>query len=379
MSTTITVAAPPTTEEVAADFLAWVGAQNEVLTDINPGSQVRTMAEAIGSVVDTESVIAQALAFQALVYAAFKAFNVIPLPAVAAVVPLVFSTGSGLNPPTVPVAVTVPAGTTTQTVGGTQFATIQDGVIPLGGTTVTVPAAAVTAGAVGNVPAGSITQILTSLPYPLQVNNAVAATGGTDAETPAQTLARFTAVVASIGLGTPVAIANACIGVTASGTSEMVRYATVYEPWIAQALAGVQNPAAGFQVYVDNGSGTASVGLLTAVTAKLNGNFATGDEGNRPAGVPYGVNVVVPVVANVLAAPTADPAAIVRALVAQVTGTVRWRESVLMMAGAGVTTFYEVGAGKVLSGLIKRIADGARASAIGTPDDVAAFKAARGA
>ena len=63
------------------------------------------------------------------------------------------------------------------------------------------------------------------------------------------------------------------------------------------------------------------------------------------------------------------------ALVAQVTGTVRWRESVAFMAGAGVKTFYEVGAGKVLSGLIKRIADGASASAIGSPEDIAAFKA----
>jgi len=88
---------------------------------------------------------------------------------------------------------------------------------------------------------------------------------------------------------------------------------------------------------------------------------------------------VVPVVSNVLARPIQDPAEIVRALVAQVTGTVRWRESVASMAQAGVTTFYEVGAGKVLSGLVKRIADGASASAIGTPDDVAAFKAAKAA
>jgi len=85
----------------------------------------------------------------------------------------------------------------------------------------------------------------------------------------------------------------------------------------------------------------------------------------------------VPVVANVLAKPIREPAEIMRALVAQVTGTVRWRESVAFMAAAGVQTFYEIGAGKVLSGLIKRIADGASASAIGAPDDIAAFKAAR--
>jgi [acyl-carrier-protein] S-malonyltransferase len=84
---------------------------------------------------------------------------------------------------------------------------------------------------------------------------------------------------------------------------------------------------------------------------------------------------VVPVVSNVLAKAIQDPAEIVRALVAQVTGTVRWRESVAYMADAGVKTFYEIGAGKVLSGLIKRIADGATSTAVGSPEDVAAFKA----
>jgi len=84
----------------------------------------------------------------------------------------------------------------------------------------------------------------------------------------------------------------------------------------------------------------------------------------------------VPLVANVLAKPTSDPAEIVRGMVAQVTGTVRWRESIAFMAQAGVTTFYEVGSGKVLSGLVKRIAEGASGVSIGTPEDVAAFKAA---
>ena len=83
----------------------------------------------------------------------------------------------------------------------------------------------------------------------------------------------------------------------------------------------------------------------------------------------------VPVVANVEAAPITDPAAIRDALVRQVTGTVRWRESVAYMAAQGVDSFYEVGSGKVLTGLVKRIAAGASAVAIGTPEDVAAIKA----
>ena len=86
----------------------------------------------------------------------------------------------------------------------------------------------------------------------------------------------------------------------------------------------------------------------------------------------------VPVVANVRAQAISDPQAIVRALVEQVTGTVRWRECMSYMAQNGVTTFYEAGAGKVLTGLVKRIAEGASGVAIGTPDDIAAYKSARG-
>jgi [acyl-carrier-protein] S-malonyltransferase len=85
----------------------------------------------------------------------------------------------------------------------------------------------------------------------------------------------------------------------------------------------------------------------------------------------------VPVVANVPARPIGDPGEIVKRLVEQVTGTVRWRECVSYMAGEGVTTFYELGAGKVLTGLVKRIAAGANGVAVGTPADVDAFIAAR--
>ncbi|MBR1220506.1 ACP S-malonyltransferase [Bradyrhizobium sp. U87765 SZCCT0131] len=83
---------------------------------------------------------------------------------------------------------------------------------------------------------------------------------------------------------------------------------------------------------------------------------------------------VVPLVANVLASAIADPEEIRRRLVEQVTGTVRWRESVTFMAGQGVKLFVEIGAGKVLSGLVKRIADGAVGMAVGAPGDVAAAK-----
>lgn len=79
---------------------------------------------------------------------------------------------------------------------------------------------------------------------------------------------------------------------------------------------------------------------------------------------------VVPVVANVTAGPVSDPQDIRNALVRQVTATVRWRESVAAMAAMGVTRFVEVGAGKVLTGLVKRIATGTTGASFGQTADL---------
>lgn len=85
---------------------------------------------------------------------------------------------------------------------------------------------------------------------------------------------------------------------------------------------------------------------------------------------------VVPVVANVLAHPISDPEEIRKRLIEQVTGTVRWRECVAFMAADGVTDFYEIGAGKVLAGLVKRTAPSVNAMSIGSPSDIDAALAA---
>lgn len=83
----------------------------------------------------------------------------------------------------------------------------------------------------------------------------------------------------------------------------------------------------------------------------------------------------VPVVANVLAAPIEDPQEIRRRLVEQVTGTVRWRESMIFMARQGVSLFVELGSGKVLTGLLKRIVENAMGISVGTAAEVEAYKA----
>lgn len=79
---------------------------------------------------------------------------------------------------------------------------------------------------------------------------------------------------------------------------------------------------------------------------------------------------VVPLVSNVLAHSISDPDEIRKRLVEQVTGTVRWRESVRYLADHGVTRLYEIGSGKVLSGLVKRIVEGVEGVAVNTPEDI---------
>ncbi len=81
----------------------------------------------------------------------------------------------------------------------------------------------------------------------------------------------------------------------------------------------------------------------------------------------------LPLIANVAAAKVTDPAEIVRLLVAQVTATVRWRECVNAMTALGVDSFVELGAGKVLTGIAKRLSPDARAAAAGTPADIEAL------
>jgi len=84
---------------------------------------------------------------------------------------------------------------------------------------------------------------------------------------------------------------------------------------------------------------------------------------------------VVPVIANVTVAPTTDPAVIRDLLVRQVTGRVRWRETVEYLRDAGVARFVEIGAGKVLTGMSRRIAPDAESLSLNEPADLAAFAA----
>lgn len=291
ISPPFTVAAPPTTAEVALSILSSMQAQSGVLTDYNPGSIIRTFSEATGSVVEIEAVSAQALAFQAMVYGTWGAFGITPLQATYATTTEVFSTASG-SPATQDVF--IGQGTIVSTVGNVQYTTTANAILLSGTSSVSVPIMAINSGNQGNTGANTINVLSSSLSYPLTVTNPTAATGGTPAETPGQTMGRFMAKVASLGLASPVAIANAAIGISVSGTSERVIAATVVEPWITSSGAGAY-----FDLYIDNGTGGASSTLIQQVTTTMNGVFNTDNLGFRPAGVPYSVLAVVPVYCTV--------------------------------------------------------------------------------
>jgi [acyl-carrier-protein] S-malonyltransferase len=100
------------------------------------------------------------------------------------------------------------------------------------------------------------------------------------------------------------------------------------------------------------------------------------DEMARALGAVSMQNPQVPLVANVVAEAVSDAAQIRDLLVQQVTGRVRWRTSVEWMVAQGVTEFWEIGAGKALSGMIRRIAKDSVMRAVGSPEDVAALKGA---
>jgi [acyl-carrier-protein] S-malonyltransferase len=152
------------------------------------------------------------------------------------------------------------------------------------------------------------------------------------------------------------------------------------------------------QIANDNGGGQIVIsGTSAAVHRAI--DFAKGHGGRRsiilPVSAPFHCRLMypaaeamtqalasaeikppcVPLVANVRAGPVTDVEEIRRLLVAQVTGTVRWRESLAFMAGQGVSLFVECGAGKVLSGLIKRVTDTASGLSVGTPADIDLYRA----
>jgi len=307
-SLTPTVASAPTTVQVATNMVALTAAQTGVPTDFNKGSQVRTLMESLGSVVELQAVSDQALAMQALAYSAMSLFGISQSLALPATGTVIFATSFPLASAIATIqAVGIPSGTLVSTPGGVQFATTSAVTLASGTTSIAAGIIATAAGTAGNVAASAIAGLpLTPLGYPLFASNAVATAGGANAGSQSSALAQFTAKAASLGLASPVAVANAAIGTVATGTGETCLFAACYEPWIA-AGSGAGSGTAGFTLFVDNGTGSASAALLAAVASLITGSQTTNQSGYRPAGVPFQVSGVAPVYAFVGATGTLIP------------------------------------------------------------------------
>lgn len=316
-----TVTAPPSTSEVAQELLAAMAAQSGISTDYNKGSQIRTLAEALGSVEEISGISAVAIALQVIAYSGMSLFDIIPNGAVPASGVITFATAL-LNPPPAVTNVVIPSGTLMQTIGGIQFATTTGVTLLQGVTGVAVPILAVNGGYSSNVPASAINQLLSNVVFPLTIYNLQPTSGGLDAETPAQALQRLAAKFLSLIGGSPTSVANSAIGVTASGTGETVLYADCYEGWANPGDPNYPNTP-GFVLFVDNGTGNASSALLAACNAKLNGNVNTNTPGYHPAGMPYGVSAVVPVFANVLVSGQLGPLSNASQLTTAISGAIQ--------------------------------------------------------
>lgn len=287
MSASVSVPSLPTATQNAQAILAAMSALNGVLTDYNVGSIIRTISESLGYVTEEQGAEISTLVFQTIVYGAYSAFGISPLQATYSTGTVTFLTSNTASPPPASQNILVPNGTVVQTAGGVQFQTTSAVTVLSGTTSATIGITALAPGAGSNVAASSIIQILNGLTYPLFALNGAPTAGGAAAESPNQTAGRFAAAVGSYGRGSPQSVADTAIGVSVSGTGEICTYSSCYESGIASGIAG-------FILYIDNGTGSASSDLITSVTNALNAG-----SGYRPAGVPYIVSGVTPIYATV--------------------------------------------------------------------------------
>ena len=319
MSATLQPTTPtaPTAVATATTLLSTMAALTGVGNDFNQGSQLRTQAESLGAVIETEGVSVQATVLQTLAYGAMSLFGITPSGATFATGAVTFATALPLgSAPPSPQAIAIPAGTLVQSQGGVQFATASAITLPSGAISTTTGAIALASGAVGNIASGAIYGLpLTSLGYPLFVTNQAPMQGGANAEPISVTMSRFSAAVAALGLCSPVAEANALIGFTVTGTGEVVQFASCVEPWLL-AGTGAGSGTPGFTVYIDNGTGGASTTLLAGALAYLMGSVTLNQTGYRAAGMPFGVSGVQPVYAAVVVSGLLVPGIVPSSLVA---------------------------------------------------------------
>lgn len=290
-----TVPSLPSATQNTQSLLASMSSLNGVITDYNIGSIIRTISESLGYVIEEQGAEIATLALQTIIYGAYTAYGIYPLSAISSTGTITFLTSTSVGPPPASQSILIPQGTIVQTAGGVQFQTSQNTILASGSSYISVGISATVPGSGSNVPASSIIQIVNGLAYPLFCLNGSPTAGGSPSEPPAQTASRFAAAVAKPGLASPVAVADAAIGIIYPSTSEEVLYSACWESGIASGVPG-------FILLIDNGTGGASSGLINAVTGYINA-----PPQYRPVGVPYIVSGATPVYVNVSISGTLFP------------------------------------------------------------------------
>ena len=275
--------------EAVATMLRTYWARTGVQPDATEGSVLRTLFEAWGFEIEQQTARFDAAVLDAIPEAVFAAFGFDRRPATTATAILRFSRATPTGQ-----AFLIPTGTTAETTAGAQFATTADVTLAAGTTTVDAVASALSPGARGNVPAGSITRLTTLVPGVEAVTNPLSAYGGADEETIAAQQDRFAAYLATLAKGTAPAIAAAALTVV-TDANERAQQVIVVDNY-DDALIPV-----GEAVVYAYRPGGASLDLRDAILAHL-------ELTQRPVGVLMTVEDVTAVPVEVAATVHADDA-----------------------------------------------------------------------
>ncbi|MGM8838394.1 baseplate J/gp47 family protein [Thermus sp. 93170] len=267
-------------EEALAEMLQWYWYRTGLDPAAEPGDILRTLFEAVAYEVEAITEEFDAAIQRAVPEGVFQAFGFERQPAQPARLVLRFSRATPA-----PEAIPIPAGTRAQTPGGVGFRTLQDAVLPLGATYVDVAAEAEVPGALGNVPAGAVSQVKDALPGIEAVTNPTPGTGGQDEEPLEAQKARFARYIASLAKGTLGALEVAAL--SAYDPASQMR------PERALAVDAARDPS------VPVGTVIVYVDALPAAPSTLLSAVAAACEPVRPAGVVLSVQAVAHVTVDV--------------------------------------------------------------------------------
>ncbi|WP_287417653.1 baseplate J/gp47 family protein [Oceanithermus sp.] len=262
-------------DEATLDMLRWFFYRTGIQPSAVEGDVLRTIFEAVGFEIEDLTARFDQELERAVPEAAFRAFGLPRETAVAAVTTLRFSRSSAAPEPYL-----IPAGTRAQTPSGVRFETTSDATIPLNETFVDVPARAVEPGSAGNVPAGTVTELVDLIPGVEQVTNPQPAVGGRDEEALEDQIARFARFFTGLQKGTLQSLEAAALEAT-SPAGERVTQVLARDITRDPSL-----PPAVVRLYVDNGS--------ASVTPEMVDYLRTALDAGRPAGVSLEVIAAAP-------------------------------------------------------------------------------------